>query len=624
MRQARVCMVTYDWYTTSGAGDIRARRLAEAAVDGGYRVDVICLRQPHEKRRETCNGVRIYRVPQDRSYESGRSLPRIVLGWTWFLVQAQAVLAWLHLKHRYDVIHVHNMPDFLVFSAWLPKLMGAKVILDVQDASPELMAAKSRGALQRILKLIASWQERASTAFAHHVVTVGWPFEQLLVRRHTPQDKVTIIINSADPKLFPHDRLDAPACAGTADQPKLILMYHGMVAERNGLDTAVRALAQAASEVPGVELHIMGHGEELANIRRLAATLGIVDRVVFFDPCPSEKLVDFVEHGQIGIIPYRRDGFADLVLPTKAYEFAWMRRPIIASDTPAIRSMFREDSIALCEPDAPESFARAIVELYQNPEKRAAMADGAAQDYEPYRWEQARERYWQLLASLAGAKGPRGAATAGSDGRDAVPSARSDAGGRSVGLRRWVTQTKRTIFALVKYMTNHMIGHIPSYLVRHAWYRHVLGWQIGPRASILMGQYIEMGGLRSSRSKVIIGDGSIINRGVLLQTLGGLVIGKNVSVSTGVSLVTGAHDMSDPQFTEVMKPIIIGDYAWIGTNATVLGGVTIGEGAVVCAGAIVRSDVRPYAVVDGVPAKVVGTRRLTNPSYTLNHRPLFE
>jgi acetyltransferase-like isoleucine patch superfamily enzyme len=122
----------------------------------------------------------------------------------------------------------------------------------------------------------------------------------------------------------------------------------------------------------------------------------------------------------------------------------------------------------------------------------------------------------------------------------------------------------------------------------------------------------------------VIGAGTVINRGVLLQTLGGLVIGEHVSVSTGVSLVTGAHDMTDPNFSDVMKPIVIGDHAWIGSNATVLGGVTIGEGAVICAGAVVRSDVRAYAVVDGVPAKVVGTRRLAAPSYSLNFRPLFE
>jgi glycosyltransferase involved in cell wall biosynthesis len=110
--------------------------------------------------------------------------------------------------------------------------------------------------------------------------------------------------------------------------------------------------------------------------------------------------VDFVLHGDAGIIPYRYDGFAELVLPTKAYEQAWMQRPIIASDTDAIRSMFRSGSILLCDPNSPQSFADALVELYHHPELRQTLAERAAEDYTPYRWEQVRSEYQELLASF--------------------------------------------------------------------------------------------------------------------------------------------------------------------------------------------------------------------------------
>ncbi len=110
--------------------------------------------------------------------------------------------------------------------------------------------------------------------------------------------------------------------------------------------------------------------------------------------------MDFIAHGDIGLIPYRSDGFMDLVLPTKSYEFAWMQRPMIASDTPAIRSLFRPESIALCDPSRPESFAEAVVDLYQHPAKRARLAASAAEDYIPYQWEKMAERYQALLGSL--------------------------------------------------------------------------------------------------------------------------------------------------------------------------------------------------------------------------------
>lgn len=178
--------------------------------------------------------------------------------------------------------------------------------------------------------------------------------------------------------------------------------------------------------------------------------------------------------------------------------------------------------------------------------------------------------------------------------------------------------------ALAKYVTNHVISHVPSYTLRHAWYSRMLGWRVGEHASILMGQHVQMGGVKSSRGKVSIGRGTVINWDCMLYTTGGIVIGENVSIGAGVWLVTGTHDMNHPEFVDYYKPIVIEDYAWIGMRATILGGVTIGKGAVVMSGAVVSRDVPPYAVVGGVPARVVSQRALQEPVYALDFHPLFE
>lgn len=396
MSSLRVGTITFDWYPY----EVRALRTAEAGVDAGYEVDVICLRQPGMKSYEVHNGVHIYRMPMSRGV--GDSLIKSVLQWCWFLLLAEAKVTWLHLKRRYNVIHVHNMPDFLVFAALLPKLLGAKVILDVQDVTPELMAAKAKGHPHRLVRRLSIWQERFSTAFADHVVTTGRPFEELLLQRGVPGEKITNILNSADPSLFPPARRCPPPYDLSNDKKEqpFIIMYHGTLAERNGLDTAIRALALARLVVPQLRLDIQGNGDHLPALKQLVTDLGLDESVVFKSSSLPDKLVDFVVHGDVGIIPYRYDGFAELVLPTKAYEFAWMHRPMIASDTPAIRSMFRPESIVLCDPSSPESFADAIIDLYQHPEKRARMIASAFEDYTSYRWELMAERYQQLLASL--------------------------------------------------------------------------------------------------------------------------------------------------------------------------------------------------------------------------------
>lgn len=182
---------------------------------------------------------------------------------------------------------------------------------------------------------------------------------------------------------------------------------------------------------------------------------------------------------------------------------------------------------------------------------------------------------------------------------------------------------KEIFAAALKYTTNHVIAHIPSHTIRCAWYRHMLGWRIGPGATILMGQRVQAGSIRKSGMKVAIGRGTVINYGCLLYTTGGLIIGEHVSISSGVWLVTGTHDMNDPLFPANYKPIVIGNYVWIGVRATILAGVTIGEGAVVMAGAVVSRDVPPYAVVGGVPAKFVTRRKLDNPTYELGFYHLF-
>src|SRR5262249_41233030 len=116
---------------------------------------------------------------------------------------------------------------------------------------------------------------------------------------------------------------------------------------------------------------------------------------------PVDSVVDFIARGDVGIIPYPSAGYMDLVLPTKAYEFALMGRPIIASNLPGIRSMFRPTSVLLCEPSNADAFAEAIIALYRSPERRAKLAKSAEQDNMNYRWELMADRYCRLLAKLA-------------------------------------------------------------------------------------------------------------------------------------------------------------------------------------------------------------------------------
>ncbi len=402
MKRLRIAVIIFDPYPY----EIRAQRLAEAAADAGVEVDAICLSLDGGARLpDAFNGVRIYPLPMARSI--GAPLAVTTIEWVRFLALAAVKVTQLHHRHPYDVIHVHNMPDFLVFAALIPKLRGARVILDVQDVSPELMAAKAGKRLRRLLYTLAAAQERISTAFADYVVTVGWPFEQRLLARGVPQAKLTSFINSADPKVFPASLQGPIPFDARGAQGPFRFMFYGTISRRLGIDTAIRALALARQAEPQLELDIMGSGDDIAAFQALAAELGVRDVVRFRDAvAPGPELADFVVSHDAGIVSYHADGFADLLLPTKAYEMAWLRRPMIVSNTPAIRSMFRPESVMLCDSESPEEFAQAMVRLKRSAPLRTSLVANAAHDYERFRWEHERERYNALLQSLAETSSP--------------------------------------------------------------------------------------------------------------------------------------------------------------------------------------------------------------------------
>ena len=153
----------------------------------------------------------------------------------------------------------------------------------------------------------------------------------------------------------------------------------------------------------------------------------------------------------------------------------------------------------------------------------------------------------------------------------------------------------------MEFLLNSCLSLIPFWTIRRGYLKLVRS-KIGKGSFVMKNVYIQ------SPNRLTIGNNSHINRGVVLDARGDIVIGSCVSVSHNVNIMTGGHEHMSPHFTGIFKPIVINDYAWIGVGATILQGVTIGKGAVVCAGAVVNKNVGDYEIVGGVPAKKIGER----------------
>lgn len=163
--------------------------------------------------------------------------------------------------------------------------------------------------------------------------------------------------------------------------------------------------------------------------------------------------------------------------------------------------------------------------------------------------------------------------------------------------------------------TNMVVNKIPIRLLRMGTYR-LLGMKIGKGTEI--DRRVE---LRNPK-KIAIGDHTLIGWFVLLSGNGGLKIGNNVNISSYAKIETGSHSLDTPDFHAVFKETVIEDDVWICTAAMILGGVTIGRGAVVAAGGVVTKDIPPYTIVGGVPAKPIG-ERCKDLDYTLKSNGFF-
>lgn len=138
------------------------------------------------------------------------------------------------------------------------------------------------------------------------------------------------------------------------------------------------------------------------------------------------------------------------------------------------------------------------------------------------------------------------------------------------------------------------------------------------------GVHIHMGTQFFKPSGIYIGEGTIIGQNAFLDGREKLAIGRNVDIASDVMIYNSEHDINSEDFRPASAPVVIGDYVFIGPRVIILPGVKIGKGAVVAAGAVVTKDVSDYAIVGGVPAKVIGERELKNPNYKLGRARLFQ
>ena len=179
--------------------DPRVRRYVESLLTTGAKVDVICLSQDSPSRNPGNERLRVFTIPvQHADRSKSRYILEYIYAFFWFFIK----LSILQVKNHYHLIHIHNMPDFLVFSALLPKLMGSRLILDIHDPMPEVFTSKYGEHPDNWMFKLISFQEKISCLFSNSIITVNSKCRSNLIKRGIPEGKISIIHNYPDPLIF--------------------------------------------------------------------------------------------------------------------------------------------------------------------------------------------------------------------------------------------------------------------------------------------------------------------------------------------------------------------------------------------------------------------------------------
>lgn len=389
----RIGMAAFTHYDS----DPRVRREAEALVDLGHEVTVFSLRRRGEPRRRVLHGVELVgaALPRHRGSNPLWYLSQYVA----FAALAMVGMTYRHLRRRYHIIHVHTMPDFMVFAALPAKLLGAKVILDMHDLMPELYASKFGGDSNHWLVRLIAMVERWSVAIADQVIAVHEPHRDAIVSHGNPAEKFEVIHNVPDERLFP------PGAALQDGRPRrgpVRLVYHGTIAPRHGLDLALRALHEHGDELPDVHFSILGDGDDVPRLEALISELGLADRVVLRRGfVPVDQLLPHLVDADIGVVPVVVDGFTELMLPTKLLEYAQLGIPTICSRLPAVEHYFSPDQVLLFESGDVASLAAKIRELANDPGRRDLIARRALGFFDDHGWSRERLRLAALVDRVA-------------------------------------------------------------------------------------------------------------------------------------------------------------------------------------------------------------------------------
>jgi glycosyltransferase involved in cell wall biosynthesis len=375
-------------------GDSRIRRQSDALMAAGHEVDLFCLRGRGEAAEEWNGWLRVVRLPVNRAFTGFAGHLAEYLA---FAGLAAVRLTREHRHRRYRLIQVATVPDFLAFAAFPIRLNGVPLLLDLHEDMPEFFRDRFAHPLLRPLMPAVSGSARAAAAFATELITVHEPLRQLSIARGVPPEKIGVVMNSADTRLFDPGRHPRRAFM---EDGELRLIHHSNLQRIYGLDVGVEAVALLdPAELPH-RLDVYGDGPFRSQVQAAVTRTGTARRIHLHGRVPLDDLPGLLAESDIGLVPSRPEPYMDYSLSTKLLEFAAMGLPIIASHLATFRAHFSEEAIRYVAGNDARALAGAIRGLAADPAAAARLGAEAHRQAAAYAWDLQAERYVAIVERL--------------------------------------------------------------------------------------------------------------------------------------------------------------------------------------------------------------------------------
>jgi glycosyltransferase involved in cell wall biosynthesis len=386
----KICFVCHAYFPHFSG---RKLRQTLALIDDGFEVDLICLRKKNDALRENFKKINIYRIPirQKRG-----SILRYIFEYISSFICISILLSYLHIRKKYNIIHVQTLPDIMCFTALVPKLLGARIVLDNFDPMPELYSAKFHFNMDSNWIKILMYLEKISGSFADLVITQNKLYADILEIRGNYKRKIIPFINCPDERFF--GNLTPPSI--NSRNGKTLLLFHGTITERHGVDIAIQAIKLISESLNNVNFLIAGNGDYLPSILNLINRLNMSKYVTYIGEKKFHTIPELITECSFGVIPHKSTVYNEINVPDRLFEYLWMGKAPIIARTKAILEYFPENTLIYFNPEDPKDMAEKIIWAINHPEVVHQKIVNAQKICLNYQWKKQKQAYTETINEI--------------------------------------------------------------------------------------------------------------------------------------------------------------------------------------------------------------------------------